>query len=223
MVKLSRARHAEASCRVEVKLEDVSEGGKAVKIFLGARASRLQSLASRRRFYRARRAAVRPGRSRSQNFPHDFFWTNLFAKRRVKIMKPIHAFLLIAAFIVTGCDNVNEEQYRITGVSVASPDALKVKSILQSVADKTGLKDQTATSLVTNTLVFYTQPNVEHFRVDLGARFYRDDVLVDLAGGIGPTRTEFKQAKRLLVPALSAEFGSRFSIPQPFVPIPSPP
>jgi hypothetical protein len=137
-------------------------------------------------------------------------------------VKPILAFLLIAVLFVAGCDTMNVQQYRIMGVATGSPDAAKVKSILQSVADKTGLRDKTSDSRVPDTFVLYEQ-TPQAFRVDIGARFYHDDILVDVIGGFGPTPPAFKQAKRLLAPALSAEFGSRFSIPQPFVPIPSQP
>jgi hypothetical protein len=124
-------------------------------------------------------------------------------------VKPILAFLLIAVLFVAGCDTMNVQQYRIMGVATGSPDAAKVKSILQSVADKTGLRDKTSDSRVPDTLVLYEQ-TPQAFRVDIGARFYHDDTLVDVIGGFGPTPPAFKQAKRLLAPALSAEFGSRF-------------
>ncbi|MBI3852607.1 MAG: hypothetical protein HY298_20310 [Verrucomicrobia bacterium] len=135
-------------------------------------------------------------------------------------MKPNFAFLLIVVLFVVGCDTMNWQQYRIAGVAAGSPDAAKLRSALQTVADKAGLKDRTAESRVPETLFFYTQPEVRNFRVDLGARFYRDDVLIDLVGGFGPTPPAYKQAKRLLMPTLSAEFGSRLSNPQPFVQIP---
>jgi len=132
-------------------------------------------------------------------------------------MKPILAFLLISVLFVTGCDTMNVQQYRITGVAKGSPDAANVRSILQTVADQTGLSDRTSESRVPDTLVFYSQPQ-QAFRVDLGARFDQTNVLVDLVGGFGPTPSAYKHAKHLLTPALFAEFGSRFSVPQPFVP-----
>jgi hypothetical protein len=55
--------------------------------------------------------------------------------------------------------------------------------------------------------------------VILEATYYRDAVLVQLIGGYG-TPPEYKHAKRLLKPALSAEFGSRLSIPEQLVRIP---
>jgi len=133
-------------------------------------------------------------------------------------MKSILAFLLIAFLFVTGCATMNVQQYRITGVAKGSPDAAKAKSILQTVADQTGLNDRTSASHVPDTLVFYSQPP-QAFRVDLRARFDQTNVLVDLVGGFGPTPPAYKHAKHLLALALSAEFGSRFSVPQPFVPM----
>lgn len=133
-------------------------------------------------------------------------------------MKPIPAILLMIALLVTGCDTMNWQQYQIAGVSPGSADAARLKSLLQTVAGQTGLDDRTPASRVPNTLVFYSQPP-QAFRVDLGARFYQTNVLVDLVGGFGPIPEAYKQAKHLLMPALSTEFGSRLSIPQPFVPI----
>jgi hypothetical protein len=134
-------------------------------------------------------------------------------------MKSIIFFLPIVVLLVAGCDTMNWQQYRIAGVAAGSPDATKLRATLQTVADQAGLKDRTQDSREPATLVFYTQPEVRNFRVDIGARFTNDDVLIDLVGGFGPTPPAYKQAKRLLMPALSAEFGSRVSVPQPFVPI----
>jgi hypothetical protein len=135
-------------------------------------------------------------------------------------MKSTILFFPIVVLLFTGCDTMNWKQYRITGVAAGSPDATKLRTTLQTVADKVGLKDRTQDSREPATLVFYTQPEVRNFRVDIGARFTDDGVLIDLVGGFGPRPPAYKQAKRLLMPALSAEFGSRVSIPEPFVPIP---
>jgi hypothetical protein len=133
-------------------------------------------------------------------------------------MKPTYIFLLVVALCVAGCDTMNYQQYQIAGVAAGSPDAARIKSVLQTVASQTGLDDRISASRVTNTLAFYSQPP-QAFRVDLGARFYQTNVLVDLVGGFGPTPPAYKLVKRLLTPALTNEFGSRLSIPQPFVPI----
>src|ERR1035437_6593226 len=134
-------------------------------------------------------------------------------------MKSIIYYLPVLVLLIAGCDTMNWQQYRIADVAVGSPDATKLRTTLQTVADQTGLKDKAQDSREPATLAFYTQPEVRNFRVDLGARFTNDVVLIDLVGGFGPPPTAYKQAKRLLMPALSAEFGSRVSIPQPFVPI----
>jgi hypothetical protein len=127
-------------------------------------------------------------------------------------MRISHFVSLAAAVLLGACDTVNVQQYRIAGG--AHRDAAKVKQILHSVASQTGLVESTSTSRAPHTLVFYTQPNVQHFRVDLGARIVAEDILVDLNAGFGPTPSEFKQAERLLTPALSSEFGPRVSIAQ---------
>jgi hypothetical protein len=118
--------------------------------------------------------------------------------------------LALVALLLTACDTINIQQYRIAGG--AHRDTAKVKRILHSVAGETGLVDNTPTSRAPRTIVFYTQPNVQHFRVDLGARAVADDIVIDLSAGFGPTPPEFKKAERALTPALSSEFSSRLTI-----------
>ncbi|MGC2626200.1 MAG: hypothetical protein WA269_05120 [Candidatus Udaeobacter sp.] len=121
----------------------------------------------------------------------------------------MRALVLIAMFL-SACDTLNIQQYRVAGG--AHRDVAKVKRVLHDVANQTGLVDRTSTSRAPRTVVFYTQPDVQHFRVDLGARILGDDVVVDLNGGFGPARPEFKQAAHLLTPALSGELGSRLTV-----------
>jgi hypothetical protein len=129
-------------------------------------------------------------------------------------MKSIAFVSSILVLLVAGCDSMNWQQYRIAGVTSASPDAAKLKSALKAVANQVGLKDRTEESLVQETLLFYTQPEVKHFRVDIGARFYHGDALVDLVAGFGPTPRAYMQAKQFLPSVLSAEFNSRLTIPR---------
>jgi hypothetical protein len=118
--------------------------------------------------------------------------------------------LVCFAVLLTACDTLNIQQYRIAHGT--HRDTAKVKQALHSVASQTGLVDRTSTSRAAHTIVFYTQPDVQHFRVDLGARTLGDDIVVDLNGGFGPARPEFKQALGLLTPALSNGFGSRLTV-----------
>jgi len=134
------------------------------------------------------------------------------------IMKRCIRFFLALGFLVTGCDTLNWQQYQVAGIAAGSSDAGKLEAVLQTVAGKVRLDNRTSSTRLPGTLVFYAQPP-QAFRVDLGARFYQTNVLVDLVGGFGPTPPAYKRAKKLLLPALSAEFGSRVSIPQPFIPI----
>lgn len=130
--------------------------------------------------------------------------------------------LLTACFslvLLTGCDTMNWQQYRIADVPVASPDTTKLKSALKHVSDQIGLKDEMNTSKIPGALAFYSEPGVEHFHVDLGARSYESDVIVDLMAGFGPTPPKYKQAKSLLESILSKEFNSRLSTPKSFVPV----
>jgi hypothetical protein len=121
--------------------------------------------------------------------------------------------LVFIALLLSACDTLNVQQYRIAGG--AHRETAKLREVLQHVANQTGLVDRTSTSHAPHTVVFYTQPAIEHFRVDLGARIVGDDAVVDLNGGFGPARPEFKQALRLLTPALSSEFGSRLTVMPP--------
>ena len=121
--------------------------------------------------------------------------------------------LALVAILLSACDTLNIQQYRVAGG--AHRDASKVKRVLHDVANQTGLVDRTSTSRAAQTVVFYTQPDVQHFRVDLGARALGNDIIVDLNGGFGPARPEFKQAEHLLTLALSSEFGSRLAVMPP--------
>ena len=123
--------------------------------------------------------------------------------------------LAFIALLLSACDTMNIQQYRIAGG--AHRDTAKVKHILHTVAGETGLVDSTRTSRAPRTIVFYTQPNVQHFRLDHGARAVADDIVIDLNAGFGPTPPEFQKAERVLTPALSSEFGSRLTIAPPGV------
>jgi hypothetical protein len=121
--------------------------------------------------------------------------------------------LVFIAFLLGACDTVNLQQYRIAGG--AHSDSGRVQRVLHDVANQTGLVDRTSTSRAPHTIVFYTQPEVQHFAVDLGARVVAGDIIVDLNAGFGPTPREFRTAEDLLTPALSTEFGSRLTLMPP--------
>jgi hypothetical protein len=126
------------------------------------------------------------------------------------------ALALLSILAAAGCDTIPREQYRVAGVPPGSPDAAELAAVVKRVAGETGLEDRTATSIVAGTLVFYREP-AKHFPIDLGARHYEGDVLVDVMGRIGPVTPTFKRLKRRLGPALRAEFGNRVSMPKPVV------
>ena len=115
--------------------------------------------------------------------------------------------LLLVALFLAGCDSVNVEQYRVARASRERP--AKVKHALASVASQLSLEDRTATSRAADTLVFYIEPHVEHFAVELGARGSNGDLLIDLSAGFGPTPPKYREAERLLAAGLSEEFGTR--------------
>jgi hypothetical protein len=118
--------------------------------------------------------------------------------------------LALTTLLLCSCDTVNFQQYRVAGG--AQRDTAMVKRVLHDVASQTGLVDRTSTSRAPHTIVFYSQPDVQHFRVDLGARVLDSDIIVDLNGGFGPARPEFKQALHSLTLALSSQFGARLTV-----------
>jgi hypothetical protein len=117
--------------------------------------------------------------------------------------------LLVAAALIPGCDTVNWQQYRISGIHANSADADRLKSVVMGVANRYALKDATETSRVPNTLIFVTEPDVKNFRTDIGVRLNGDDALVDVSAGIGPRVEKFERVRDALGPALAAEFGAR--------------
>lgn len=137
----------------------------------------------------------------------------------IQTMKLLNGLLLFSLLLLTGCDTMNWQQYRISNMPATSQDTIKLKSALKNVSDQVGLQDKIDNSKIPGTLAFYSEPDVEHFRVDLGARLYEGDVIVDLMAGFGPTPQKYNQAKSLLESILSKEFDSRLSSPKPFVPV----
>jgi hypothetical protein len=111
-----------------------------------------------------------------------------------------------------GCDYLNQEIYRVRGVTEGSPEAERLKVLVTSVATKHGLKNATAMPVVPNALLFYTEPDVKNFHTDVGARFDGSDVLVDLNAGVGPRVPKFIELRKALESALAGEFGSKCEI-----------
>jgi len=132
----------------------------------------------------------------------------------------MRGFIFIAACLFTGCDAINVQQFRIVGAANDGNTA-RLKRVLRSVADQTGLVDRTPESRVPQTLVLYLGPPVRHFLVEMGARTIAKDVIVDLSARVGPRWDEYRQARKLLASGLSEQFGSRLSIaPEGSSPVP---
>ena len=129
-----------------------------------------------------------------------------------RFSKPYLQLLTAVTIMLTGCDTVNVKQYKISGAALSTNDVERVKAVLATVAQKTQLQDRTPQSIAPRTVVFYEEPNVEHFAVQLGARELSRDIVVDLYAGFGPCPPKFKQAMRLLEPALDSEFGPQYSL-----------
>ena len=122
-------------------------------------------------------------------------------------MKISYIVLAIFGLVLSGCDILHYRQYSVSGVTVASTDSARLSAVLQGVAHKSGLKASQSASHTNDCLAFYSAGVVT-----LQATYCHDSVLVQLIGGYG-TPSEYRQAKHLLAPALSAEFGSRVSVP----------
>ena len=136
-------------------------------------------------------------------------------------MRSLLAFALIqvVAFL-SGCDTMNWQQFRVTGVAENSPDATRISALLSGVAGQCDLVESTRLSKVPNTLAFFSQPQVPHFATALGARFYQGDVIIDVYAGWGPPgNPTFKKAKQMVTSACSQEFASRCREEKPQVPI----
>lgn len=120
--------------------------------------------------------------------------------------------LLMLVAVLSGCDTMNWEQYRISGVVAGSQDAERLKVLVMAVAKQHGLEDVTPTSHVPETLVFVKEPGVENFHTDIGVRFYGGDALVDVMAGFGPKVPKFTRVRNELAPALAVEFGERYAV-----------
>jgi len=104
---------------------------------------------------------------------------------------------------------MNWQQYRISGIQAGSADAQRIEVAVMDVADRYGLEDATRTSLVSNTLIFVTEPDVKQFHTDVGVRIYADSAIVDVMAGFGPRVPRFVQVSNALGKSLAAEFGER--------------
>ncbi len=127
-------------------------------------------------------------------------------------MKLLYTLLLAVGVFASGCDMLHTRQYEVSGVVASSADAAKLRAVLQGVAEKSGLTESPSVSNSPDCFFLHTGGNL----VILEASFYHDSALIQLDGGYG-TPPEYRQAKRLLAPALSTEFGSRFSVPKKFI------
>src|SRR5437763_1522351 len=114
--------------------------------------------------------------------------------------------LISLVLLETGCDSVNVQQYRIAAAS--GGDRAQAKRGLRSVAKQLSLEDRTSISRAPKTLVFYIEPNVEHFAVQLGARGSDGDVLIDLNAGFGPRPRKDVEAERLLASEIDVRSSS---------------
>jgi len=123
--------------------------------------------------------------------------------------------LLVVSGLVSGCDTLNWQQYRVSGIHANSADADRLKIVVMSVARRNALEDATQNSNISNTLIFVTERDVEQFHTDIGVRLFGDDALVDVMAGFGPRVKKFERVRDALGPALAAEFGTRCVVVAP--------
>ena len=129
--------------------------------------------------------------------------------------------LVVAILIaLAGCDAINQEQYRVAGVAAGSPQVMRLKMTLASVARQAGLEESHSASNVPKTIVVYIYKDSRtDFVTLLAARLYQGDALVDLLGSFGPTPDELTRTSRLLGPALKRAFGNKATLSSPPVPV----
>jgi hypothetical protein len=125
---------------------------------------------------------------------------------------------IAAMFLVSACDTMMVSQYRVTSIATAKEERARLLESLARVASNLGLTDVTSTSTVKNTLVFYSQPDVKNFAVQLGARIVGDSIVVDLTGGFGPRTPAFKKAEKELLEEMERSFPGKYDVPSPYVP-----
>src|ERR1035438_537756 len=103
-------------------------------------------------------------------------------------MKSSYIFILVAGLFGSGCDILHTRQYEVSGVTSGSADTMRLKTVLQDVADRSGLNGSQPISGSPDCLAYYTNGIVT-----LEASFYHDSVLIQLVGGYG-TPPEYKKA-----------------------------
>lgn len=124
--------------------------------------------------------------------------------------------------LMSACDTMMVSQYRVTSVATAKEERARLLESLARIAASLGLTSATSTSTVKNTLVFYSQPDVKNFPVQLGARIVDDSIVVDLTGGFGPKSPAFKKAEKALLEEMERSFPGKYDIPSPRVPFKEP-
>lgn len=68
--------------------------------------------------------------------------------------------LCVVAVLLSGCDTLNWQQYKISGIHAHSADADRLESVVIGIAGRYALTDATQTSHVQDTLVLVTEPDV---------------------------------------------------------------
>ena len=123
----------------------------------------------------------------------------------------IVALLFTAAVALIGCDTLNWSQYRIAGVSPAADDANRIAEVLGSVASREHMTPSSPKYHAEETFISFSSHLQSPLYLDLTARYFHGDVLVDLAGPFGPKVPGFAATGAALRAELSSSFGARLT------------
>jgi hypothetical protein len=132
-------------------------------------------------------------------------------------MKCLHSVvaLSILSALLSGCDTLNWSQYRIAGVAPNTDDARDVAIILESVASRERMTTSTPKVNISQTFLCFSANLRPPLYMDLTTRYFRGDVLVDLAGPFGPKVPGFASTDAALREQLASTFGGRVTEPHP--------
>jgi hypothetical protein len=119
----------------------------------------------------------------------------------------LSALVLLAG--LSGCDTLNWQQYRVTGVAAGSADESRIRSVVSAVASLSGMPPGEAKANKDRTFISFTRVQPPDPPINLAARYEGSDVLIDLSSVFGPRIPGFRQIGSRLEHELRIEFGNR--------------
>jgi hypothetical protein len=122
-----------------------------------------------------------------------------------------YLFVYCVYLLTAGCSTYYRDQvaYEVHGVATNSADVTKIRGILQTVADKSGLKEVSETSSP-YWIAFYQSGGVSLQAMNLSYRTNSVWIgLTDIHEVWVPQSHAYKKAGKILAVGLSDEFGNR--------------